>query len=132
MIWVSRLQNEIALSTVESEYSALSQAMRDLVPARSLLKEIVERAGIQGSDTSLMKSTVFEDNNGALANATTPKISPRTKHIAVKVHWFKQHLGADKGITIQKIDSEFQKADIFTKGLPEVDFARIRKLVMGW
>ena len=29
-------------------------------------------------------------------------------------------------------ESEFQKADIFTKGLPIVDFERIRGVLMGW
>jgi hypothetical protein len=50
----------------------------------------------------------------------------------VKYHFFKDHIGEDKGIVIVKIESEFQKADIFTKGLPMVDFERIRSLLMGW
>ena len=33
LIWGSRLQSEIALSTMESEYIALSQAMRELMHA---------------------------------------------------------------------------------------------------
>ena len=142
VIWVSRLQQEISLSTVESEYQALSQAMRDLVPARGLLKELVERGKLPCNMRSVVKSQVFEDNNGALSNALSPRISPRTKHIAVKVHWFKSKLGPDKadtesadsggGIFLEKIDSEFQKADIFTKGLADEPFTRIRKLLMGW
>ena len=141
VIWVSRLQQEISLSTVESEYQALSQAMRDLVPARGLLKELVERGKLPCNMRSVVKSQVFEDNNGALSNALSPRISPRTKHIAVKVHWFKSKLGPDKadtesadsggGIFLEKIDSEFQKADIFTKGLADKPFTRIRKLLMG-
>ena len=31
-----------------------------------------------------------------------------------------------------KIDSEVQKADIFTKGLPMDTFEKIRGLLMGW
>jgi hypothetical protein len=38
--WVSKLQSETALSTMESEYIALSQALRVLLPLRQLLKEI--------------------------------------------------------------------------------------------
>ena len=121
------------MSTVESEYQALSTAMRDLIPARGLLRELTEKVSyLQHDGKAIMKSTVFEDNNGALANALTPKISPRTKHIAVKVHWFKEHIGEAKGVTVKKVDSEFQKADIFTKGLAEEPFVRIRKLLMGW
>ncbi len=40
LTWASRLQTEIALSTVEAEYIALSMAMRDLLPGRALLKVI--------------------------------------------------------------------------------------------
>ena len=40
MIWVSKLQTEIALSTVEAEYVALSQSMRDLIALREIQKEI--------------------------------------------------------------------------------------------
>ena len=65
----------------------------------------------------MIHSTVFEDNNGALALATSPKITPRTKHIAVKYHFFKTNVSPSKGLVIKAIESENQKADIFTKGL---------------
>jgi hypothetical protein len=32
LFWVSKLQTEIALSTTKSEYIALSQAMREVIP----------------------------------------------------------------------------------------------------
>jgi hypothetical protein len=35
--WVSRLQTEIALSTTEAEYIALSQALRNVIPLITLL-----------------------------------------------------------------------------------------------
>ena len=38
--WVSKLQTEIALSTLESEYIALSTAMRELLPMRNFVLEI--------------------------------------------------------------------------------------------
>jgi hypothetical protein len=38
--WVSKLQTEIALSTTESKYIALSMATRELLPLRHLLQEI--------------------------------------------------------------------------------------------
>ncbi len=40
LIWVSKLQIEVALSTTESEYIALSQAMRDLIPLMGPLEEL--------------------------------------------------------------------------------------------
>jgi hypothetical protein len=38
--WVSRLQTKIALSTADAKYIALSQALRDVIPLITLLKEV--------------------------------------------------------------------------------------------
>jgi hypothetical protein len=48
---------------------------------------------------------MFEDNNGAIATATAVKMTPRTKHIAVKYHFFKSHIDAGTGISLSKIDT---------------------------
>jgi Reverse transcriptase (RNA-dependent DNA polymerase) len=130
--WVSKLQTEIALSTLESEYIALSQGMRDLLPMRRLLMEIGTTMNLDFAKPALVHSTIFEDNNGALGLATAPKLTPRTKHIGVKYHWFKSHIGEEQGILIKKVDTHLQKADMFTKGLPYDTLRTIRKLVMGW
>ena len=130
--WNSKLQTEIALSTTEAEYIALSQAMRELIPLRRLLLEIITAMKLSGVTDSLIKSTVFEDNNGAIAMATAMKMTPRTKHIAVKYHFFKSHVDVGTGISLSKIDTNLQKADIFTKGLAPQKFVEIRKLLCGW
>ena len=106
--------------------------MRDLIPMIELLKEVTTSLGLEYADNATTHSTVFEDNSGALSLASSPKITPRTKHIAVKYHFFRHHCGPDKEIHIQKIDSANQKADIFTKGLPPKTFEHIRGLIMGW
>ena len=59
-------------------------------------------------------------------------MTPRTKRIGVKYHFFKSMIGPDKGIIIRRVDSAEQKADIFTKGLTQDTFETIRKLLMGW
>jgi hypothetical protein len=66
---------------------------------------------------------VFEDNNGALATARAVKMTPTTKRIAVKYHFFKAHVGPGTGIELVKIDTNLQKADIFTNGLAPDKFA---------
>jgi hypothetical protein len=132
LLWVSKLQTEVSLSTTEAEYIALSQAMRELIPMQSFLQEIGQRLNLKFTKNTMLHSTVFEDNNGALSLATAPKITPRTKHIAVKYHHFREHIGDDKGIQIVKVDTTEQKADIFTKGLTADIYKKIRKLLMGW
>ena len=93
VIWVSKLQTEIALSTLEAEYIALSSAMQDLLPMRRVLEEIGQQLKLDFVKPAMLHSTVFEDNNGALGLAKAPKLTPRTKHIAVKYHWFKDNIG---------------------------------------
>jgi hypothetical protein len=39
MHWASKMQTEIALSTTEEEYIALSQSMREVLPITWLLEE---------------------------------------------------------------------------------------------
>ena len=123
LLWVSKLQTEIALSTTEAEYVALSQSMRELIPAQAMLKEVLQHFKLNLSNTS-SHSTVFEDNNGAIALATAPKMNSRTKHIAVKYHHFRHHVSQGT-IKVVKVDMTLQKADILTKGLGPVKFPEI-------
>jgi len=74
---------------------------------------------------------VFEDNNGTLALANLPPLTPRSKHIAVCMHWFREHICLGQ-IHVVKVDTKAQIADIFTKGLTREAFERIRLLLMGW
>ena len=130
--WVSKLQTEIALSTTEAEYIALSQAMRELLPMREFLHDLQLHLDIGYNNDSMLKSTVFEDNNGAISVAKSPKMTPRTKHIAVKYHFFKDKIGEGKGINLEKINTENQIADIFTKGLSIDKFQALHKMLCGW
>ena len=76
-------------------------------------------------------SKVFEDNQGAVSLATMPKMNPRTKHIAVKYHFFRDHISRGE-IEVEWIEGEKQKADILTKGLAFEKFSRLWKLLLGW
>jgi len=124
------MQTEIALSTTEAEYIALSQSMRDLIPIRNILIELSHLLNLS-IHVPLTHSTVFEDNNGALELAKEPKYRPRTKHIAIKYHHFREHV-KNKTIRIAKIDTKEQLADTFTKPLEKLQFENLRKAIMGW
>ena len=98
---------------------ALSHSFRALLSLKSLIKEVI-----------VSNSTVYEDNIGYTVVATSPRMNPTSKQIYVKYHWFRQHVV--KKSVIQKIESENEKADIFTKGLQGKIFLRIRKLLCSW
>ena len=130
IIWVSKLQTEIALSTTEAEYIALSQAMRDVIPLMTIIEELSEVLQIKKEKPKIY-CTVFEDNNDALELAKTPRLRPRTKHISLKYHHFSDQVRQGK-IKIEAIDTKVQIADIFTKPLPKDQFQVLRKLFLGW
>ena len=110
---------------------ALSHSIRALLPFKSLIKEVIDNLGIDIEKLKLVSSsTIYEDNNEAIFVATGPRMTPTSKYIAFKYHWFRQHVG--KEFVIRKIESEHQKADIFTKGLQGKIFVRMRKLLCSW
>lgn len=133
--WTSKLQSEIALSTTEAEYIALAQALRELIPMRRAFEDMLTAFDLTKDNPITVKSKIFEDNNGAISTARTPKMTPRTKHIAVKYHFVKQLFARPDNqsvFALEKINTEFQKADIFTKGLNSEAFGRIRKLLCNY
>ncbi len=78
-----------------------------------------------------MKCTLFEDNKGAEELAKFPKYRPRTKHIAIKFHHFREWVKNGK-IIIKRVDTKEQEGDIFTKPLPIEAHEYLRKKFMGW
>ena len=128
--WISKLQSEVSLSTTESEYIALSQAMRDVIPLIDLLEEIDEIIPVY-KPKPRVHCKVWEDNEGCVSLATQQKFSPRTKHIAVKYHHFREKVN-NGTVSIHSIDTKEQTADIFTKPLDESLFKYLRKKLSGW
>ena len=128
--WCSKLQTEIALSTTESEYIALSSAMREVIPFLNLMKEVYKLFPVS-QQKPIFNCTVWEDNDSCIKVANSPKFTPRTKHIAIKYHHFRQQV-YDGIIDIRPIDTKVQIADILTKPLPGPSFVKLRNLLMGW
>jgi hypothetical protein len=118
---------------MEAEYNALSLAMRELLPFKHQLETLVKSTGMSNEREINFQTTVWEDNAGALslANLEPGRMTPRSKHYAVKYHWFRSHLKPNN-IKIFKIDTTKQKADILTKGLHTEKFWQIRQLLCGW
>ena len=67
IIWSSKLQDGVALSTMMAEYYALSTCMRDMLPLCDLAKGATKGLGISQDCITDFKTTVWEDNNGALS-----------------------------------------------------------------
>ena len=80
--WCSKRQASFALSTVESEYMALSLATQEAVWLRSLVEEL----GKPDQEATVS----FEDNQGAIATAHNPVFHRHTKHIQIRYHYVRE------------------------------------------
>ena len=77
ILWVSKLQTEIALSTLYSYYVELSHSVRALLPFKSIIKKVIDNLGIDCENLKFVSSsTVYEDNNGAIVVVTSPRMNP--------------------------------------------------------
>ena len=65
-------------------------------------------------------SVVYEDFYGDIVFAKTPRMTPNSKHISIKYHWFRQNFG--KEFVSKKIEYVNHKTYILTKGLQGVFF----------
>jgi hypothetical protein len=89
--WSSKLQTEIALSTAEAEYIALSSSLREVIPLMNVMDELNEVFPLL-METPKFYCKVWEDNQSCIAMATLQKFTPRTKHIALNYHHFKGYV----------------------------------------
>ena len=72
----------------------LSHSVRSVLPLKSLIKEVIDNLGIDSENLKFVSSSnIYEDNNVAIVVETSPSITPTSKHIAVKYHWFRQYIG---------------------------------------
>ena len=128
--WCSKMQSEIALSTAESEYIALSQAMRETIPFMRFMTELDIIFPIYLPKPKLY-CKIFEDNEACISMATSIKFTPRTKHLALKYHHFRSWVS--KGLLeVVHVPTTQQLADTLTKPLDHQLFKKFRYEISGW
>jgi hypothetical protein len=101
--WASKKQNSVALSIAEAEYIAAGHCCAQLLWMRQTLRDYGYK---------LTKVPLLCDNR-------------RTKHIAIRYHFLRDH--QQKGdIEIAYVNTKEQLVDIFTKPLDEQTFTKLR------
>ena len=91
---MSKLHTDSALSRLHSEYVVLSHYVRALLTLKSLINEVIGNLGIDSEKLKCVSiSTIYEDNNVNIVVATSPSITPASKHIVVNYYWFRHHVG---------------------------------------
>jgi len=97
------------LSTTESEYVAATHGGKEALWLRSLISEVF--GDIKGP------TTLFSDNQAAIALTRDNQYHPRTKHIDVRYHWIRWVV--EKGsIRLVYCPTDDMVADALTKALP--------------
>ncbi|KAL7565945.1 hypothetical protein ACA910_008403 [Epithemia clementina (nom. ined.)] len=129
--WSSKMQSLTALSSTESEYIALSSALRDMIPLMELAKEIHAKGIDMQGPVPAVHCSVWEDNSGALEMAKVHKVRPRTKHLNNQYHHFRGYVDRREIELFAKATDE-QIADMLTKPLPEGLLCKHRRSLMGW
>jgi hypothetical protein len=115
--WSCKKQKVVALSSTEAEYMAYSEAVKEAIWIRELLKDL--------NYEQLEPSVIFEDNQSTIKLAKNPVQHSRTKHIDTRHHFIRQMIEENQ-IAIEYCPTEEMIADLATKGLTKSKFNYLR------
>jgi hypothetical protein len=107
--WSTKRQEIISLSTTESEYVAATYAAKEALWLHSLISQFF--------DTTLEPTTLFSDNQSAIALTKDHQFHARTKHIDVRFH-FIRWIVENGSLRLVYCPTNDMVADTLTKALP--------------
>ncbi len=90
VLWVSKLQTETALSTMEAEINSLAHSSKELFPIVNLAYKLSMIVGLSTKCLTTMYVSIHEDNAGALilTEMIPPHFTTCSKSYALKTVWF--------------------------------------------
>ncbi|SOV02228.1 uncharacterized protein UDID_19147 [Ustilago sp. UG-2017a] len=115
--WKSALQRCTALSAVEAEFVAATEAAREVL----FFKHLFEAVGI---DVGI--PTIFSDNTGTIQVSKDPTQHWKLKHIDTKYHFIRDNV-QDGKVRIKYINTADNLADLFTKPVGKTILQRVRQ-----
>ena len=122
ILYKTRFQDTIALSSTEAEFTAAAEAGKYILYVRSILNEI----GIDQQQAT----TLYEDNQGALLMANAQQPTKRTRHMDIKTFALQEWCERDL-IILHKIHTNHNWADSLTKAHGRTLFHRHMQHIMG-
>ena len=108
IIWSSKKQSLVALSTCEAEYYAIVESMKEVIWLRNLLKTF--------NSYPELPTTVFNDNQSTLNMISSDEYAPRTKYFGVRYHFIRDHVRLGT-VNLDYVSTESNIADMLTKPL---------------
>ncbi|UYV75824.1 hypothetical protein LAZ67_13001446 [Cordylochernes scorpioides] len=125
IIWRSTKQTVTALSTMESEYIALSSAVKDITWVRNLMEQLKMSSLICG------ETKVFCDNQAAISHAENYIDKSKTRHFAVKYHFVREKI-SEEAIELFYTPSAENPADFLTKPLARSQHEKYCRALMDY
>ena len=105
--WISKLQKVVALSTMEAEYVAATEASKEMI----WLQRFMEELGKKQENNRL-----YSDSQSAIHLAKNSAFHSRTKHIQLRYHFIRSIL-EDGQLKLEKIHTSQNPADMLTKAV---------------
>jgi len=125
--WKSKKQNKAALSSCEAEYYAVCAAIQEIIWLKQLLNEILQHDINYNNDS--IKINLYVDNQSAIQLSRNDVHHDRSKHIQLRYHFVREEIKYND-IQLHYIPTQYQVADILTKGLNKIAFENLRKNLM--
>ena len=115
----------VAGSTMESEYMGAYPCGQEVIRCRNTMSEL--------QLSFVRASPFFMDAQAAIDALKNPVFHARTKHIAIKFHWLRQHVEGKLGKTLRIIHvrSIDMVADILTKMTTQLVWNTLIDRLMG-
>lgn len=120
--WRAFKQKCVSLSSMESEFVAMTEAVKELFWFRNILSECIAQNIIPQTE---INAKLLADNRAAIDYVKSPIENYRTKHIDVKLFFIRDYL--DQNIfELQYVPSKENLADVFTKPLTKMELERFK------
>ena len=111
--WSSKRQRTISLSSCQAELIGQTQATKEAVWLRRLLKELNTSDGLP--------TIIYGDNQAAIALAHNPEFHSKSKHIEIQDFWCRE-MQREGHVDFKYVSTRDQVADGLTKPLPKPQF----------
>ncbi|WJX45133.1 hypothetical protein P8452_32036 [Trifolium repens] len=117
--WKANQQSVVVLSTTQAEYTALVEGVKEAIWLKGMIGEL-------GIGQGCVK--IHCDSQSAIHLTNHQVYHERTKHIDIRLHFVRDMIET-KEIIVEKVASEENLADMFTKSLPRSRFKHCLDLI---
>ena len=127
--WFSKLQQSLALSTMDSEYYSMGDTSKEGISHNTVCAELTfPRSPAKPVQPDTLEIKV--DNTSAINLSVNPVFHKRSKHIEIRHHFIRQ-LVQNNIVRFVYVDSANNVADVMTKPLRKTEFRHFRSILFG-